>query len=266
MLQQNSLQQSIWEIKNTWDTAHPDNVEIFSNSSNLLELVEQFGSIFCSGPFYYYVFNFTKKIAEVVSPNFSKIIGIPSSKLNVSTFLEVMHPDDRSHFIQCEKVAGQFLHEYINSPEILRYKVNYFFRLKKANGDYGIFQHQALALGLDKNLIVKTALSIDTEVSHIFSFSPKSISFMDIKGLNSFMKVDPYNYNFSQIDNQTQLLSIREKNIIELFSQGFGNEEIGAKLYISPHTVRTHRNNIRNKMGAKNTTQAVAIALREGFI
>lgn len=37
-------------------------------------------------------------------------------------------------------------------------------------------------------------------------------------------------------------------------------------LGISPHTVKTHTKSVREKLGAVTTTQAVALALRQGLI
>jgi len=55
-------------------------------------------------------------------------------------------------------------------------------------------------------------------------------------------------------------LGDREIEIIKLLSQGFDTIEIAEKLFISKHTVSTHRKNILNKTGVNNTTQLVQFA------
>ena len=56
-------------------------------------------------------------------------------------------------------------------------------------------------------------------------------------------------------------LSTREREILSLISLEFTAKEIAKKLYISPHTVDTHRKNLQVKMDVKNTAGMV----RRGF-
>jgi DNA-binding CsgD family transcriptional regulator len=55
----------------------------------------------------------------------------------------------------------------------------------------------------------------------------------------------------------TQKLTVREIEIIGLIMQGYTNQEIADKLFISYETVRTHRKNILLKTGAKNTATLI---------
>jgi LuxR family maltose regulon positive regulatory protein len=61
-------------------------------------------------------------------------------------------------------------------------------------------------------------------------------------------------------------LSERELEVLELFSQGLTNSEIASKLFLSPHTVKTHSSNIYSKLGVHRRTQAVARARALGLL
>ena len=61
-------------------------------------------------------------------------------------------------------------------------------------------------------------------------------------------------------------LSEREIEIIRLISNEKTNKEIADELFLSPHTVNTHRKNIMNKLGIKNTAGIVIYAFRENII
>ncbi|MGB0887593.1 MAG: LuxR C-terminal-related transcriptional regulator, partial [Vicingaceae bacterium] len=61
-------------------------------------------------------------------------------------------------------------------------------------------------------------------------------------------------------------LSEREIEVIKLISDGFSNKEIAEKIFLSTHTVNTHRKNIMNKLGIKNTAGIVIYAFRENII
>ncbi|WP_296623470.1 response regulator [Marivirga sp.] len=55
-------------------------------------------------------------------------------------------------------------------------------------------------------------------------------------------------------------LGDREIEVIKLLAKGLGTNEIAEQLFISKHTVSTHRKNILNKTGVNNTTQLIQFA------
>ncbi|RPG80889.1 MAG: DNA-binding response regulator [Crocinitomicaceae bacterium TMED114] len=61
-------------------------------------------------------------------------------------------------------------------------------------------------------------------------------------------------------------LSKRELEVICLIAEGFTNPQISEKLFVSPHTVTTHRRNILNKLGANNTAAVVLYAVQAGLV
>ncbi len=52
-------------------------------------------------------------------------------------------------------------------------------------------------------------------------------------------------------------LSKRELEIVELLEKGLTTKEIAADLFLSHHTVDTHRRNILRKTTVKNTAQLI---------
>lgn len=62
------------------------------------------------------------------------------------------------------------------------------------------------------------------------------------------------------------LLSPRERRVTAELARGAGVEEIAAALCISPHTARTHVRNVRRKLGARTSAEAVARALMLGLV
>lgn len=67
-------------------------------------------------------------------------------------------------------------------------------------------------------------------------------------------------------DESEVVLTRREKEVLELVAEGMTNNEIGAKLFISPSTVDTHRNNLIAKFEAKNTASLIRLAAQKKFI
>ena len=60
-------------------------------------------------------------------------------------------------------------------------------------------------------------------------------------------------------------LSEREREIITLIAEGMTNATISEKLFLSKHTVNTHRKNIMAKLGVKNTAGIVMYAVKEKY-
>ena len=61
-------------------------------------------------------------------------------------------------------------------------------------------------------------------------------------------------------------ISEREMEIIKLIAEGYSNKEVADKLFLSTHTVTTHRKNIMNKLGLNNTAGLVLFAVRENLV
>jgi len=61
-------------------------------------------------------------------------------------------------------------------------------------------------------------------------------------------------------------LTRREVDVLSLVARGFGNKEIGDVLGTASGTVKAHVQSILGKLGAKDRTHAVTIALRRGII
>jgi DNA-binding NarL/FixJ family response regulator len=61
-------------------------------------------------------------------------------------------------------------------------------------------------------------------------------------------------------------LSAREVEVLALVAAGNRNRDIGERLFIAEETVKVHLRSIFEKLGAKDRTQAIAIAVRRGIV
>lgn len=61
-------------------------------------------------------------------------------------------------------------------------------------------------------------------------------------------------------------LTEREREILGLLAEGLRNDDIAARLYISPQTVQTHVRNLLSKLGVHSKLEAVAFAVRHGAV
>jgi DNA-binding NarL/FixJ family response regulator len=77
---------------------------------------------------------------------------------------------------------------------------------------------------------------------------------VDIENIEDSLSCDPV------------YLSDRELEIIKLIAEGYTNAQISVVLYISNHTVNTHRKNIMKKLGVNNTAAIVMFAVKTGLV
>ncbi|HET6168094.1 MAG TPA: response regulator transcription factor [Marmoricola sp.] len=62
------------------------------------------------------------------------------------------------------------------------------------------------------------------------------------------------------------VLTQREREVVALVGRGLSNDEIGAELYLSPATARTHVSHAMGKLGARDRAQLVVIAYETGLV
>ncbi len=64
----------------------------------------------------------------------------------------------------------------------------------------------------------------------------------------------------------TALITLREKEVLVQISQGYTTKEIASRLFISWHTVISHRKNLLIKMDARNTAGLVRVAFEQKIL
>jgi two-component system response regulator NreC len=62
------------------------------------------------------------------------------------------------------------------------------------------------------------------------------------------------------------LLTSREREILQLLAEGKANKEVATALNISPYTVETHRSHILQKLNLHNPAELILYAVRKGII
>jgi DNA-binding CsgD family transcriptional regulator len=62
------------------------------------------------------------------------------------------------------------------------------------------------------------------------------------------------------------VISERELEVIRYIAEGYTNVEIADKLYLSQHTINTHRKNIMAKLGVNNTAAIVMYAVKTKLV
>jgi DNA-binding NarL/FixJ family response regulator len=124
----------------------------------------------------------------------------------------------------------------------------YYFKMIKA-GAHGFIQKNTNVEELQK--------AIETVASGDNYFSPNILQ-------RIILKISPGGLHNSETN--AMQLTHREKEILMLICQGYSNNEIGQKLFISPKTVDNHRTNLLTKTGTRNSAHLVMYAIKNNLI
>ena len=132
-------------------------------------------------------------------------------------------------------------------------------------GNYKTFLHQAKVLTISEDGKIQQTICVHTDVTYLRIPFDHKISFIPID-------CDLQTYHFEYLDNKYELASSisvkftkRENDIITLLGQGKSVDKIANILFISKHTVNTHKKNIFKKSQCRNSAELVVKCLREGF-
>ncbi len=118
---------------------------------------------------------------------------------------------------------------------------------------------------------VKSYIKKDCDISEIVQSireTARGGKFFCGQILNTIRKeaIDINDLDLAEYNCEPVTISEREIEIITLIAEGYTNIEIADKLFLSPHTVNTHRKNILQKLGVNNTAAVVMYAVKTQLV
>lgn len=247
----------IQSLHDVWET----NRTIKNTNQHQISFDDLTNSIISTGPFSFYIIDFFDMSLSHISPSLFQLHDFDPETITFNEVLGAIHPDDINFVVKAEAFLTKFFYENIGREKLLSYKISYSHRCRMKNGEYALFNHQALMLTMDDNGGYGKSLNIHTRIDHLSSFNTYKISLIGLNGEPSFM-----NLSLDEDNNESSEFSKREIDIIKLIGNGLNNTEIAEKLFISPLTVKKHRNNILTKSNSKNTAELIKNCILQGVI
>lgn len=239
----------------------------FGNESapSLLKLEADFykklWNYFLIGDSYYFILNHHLLEFEFVSKEIRNVMGYDPAVFNVQMMNEILHPDDFPFFLSMGSRLRDFF-ATLPMDKLMKYKVRYDVRYRKANGDYARILYQGIMLEHDEQGRILRTLGVHTDITYLKPEGKPALSYIGIDNEPSYVDVGLDN-NFLAGRHE---LTRREKQVLSLLIQGKLSKEIGSILKISKQTVDTHRKNMLHKNNLSNTGELIGKALTHGWI
>lgn len=267
----NSLGMEHNKISEFWRKEYSDGIHHYEP----FEISDQFkkiAALFTPGTSYFYVLNTHNLELDFISPQVKEFVGPDAEKVTIEKLLSLASSGEIEKIVKKEKVIKDFYSRFLPKEKITRYKIVYTYKMKDFSKKERVMLHQATPISTTNEGILKHVVSIHTDITHLVSKSTSTVSFLDINGEESFYNVDPDQEKFDPCLARSEpagllgALSKRELEVLENITSGLNTKEIAEKLFVSTHTIQTHRKNIMKKCGCRNTAELVAETMVAGLV
>jgi DNA-binding CsgD family transcriptional regulator len=222
-----------------------------------LERLDEVGSSAIS------VFDVCRRTHVYTSPSYRERLGLvaESAAGPIAGGLDaLMHPDDLIGALDAGYEAMRFIMD--QPPDAWRHlKVLHDFRLRRSPTEWVRVVEQYLLLETAPGGTLWLTLSIVDVSPEQDLEAPFRGSIVDMRkgavvSIGSSLVAEP----------DAEILTDREREVLSLVASGLASKEIAEGLFLSVHTVNTHRQNILRKTGAQNSAGAIRYAQQRGLI
>ena len=158
-----------------------------------------------------------------------------------------------------QKGTKYFVEESNGEPE--KFVMNLECLYKRATGEYFHFLQQSVCIEKDSDENPFLILSYIHDITYLKK--SETANFV----ITTPDEIKWWNFNFDKnCFEPVQPISNQEKKILLLLAEGKSSKEIAEVLFISPHTVDTHRRHLLEKTNCIDTTGMITYARLVGLI
>jgi DNA-binding CsgD family transcriptional regulator len=211
------------------------------------------------------IFDLYKNEHVFYSPNFCTLLGYRLKEIiekGQGYLDEKIHPVD---YIELNKngISLIKLCYHFSNDEKMNYKLLNEYRILNSDDKYirVIEQHQLLELDIFGNIWLTLSM-IDISPNQDINEGLKS-QLLDFR-TGKIISFQNENTNYKKEIKIS--LTQREIQILQMVKNGLLSKEISDNLFISVHTVNTHRQRVLEKLGANNSMEAIVFASKLGLL
>lgn len=203
-----------------------------------------------------YVFNW-KKGGISFEIGLQKLLGYTKEELYFKDMIEFIHPEDRYLVENITKEAVR--HTYATSLPKTSAQLFITYRFRKKDGDYLRLMRQTSSYEFNNEGNMKTNVSILTDIT--FMGMRHTVDWdLQSDGL------DITEFKEKIYGVYRKIFTNREKEVIQSIEKGLTTVQIAKKMFVSHHTVSTHRKKIFKKARVNNITDLIFFCKKNGII
>lgn len=185
-----------------------------------------------------------------------EMLGYSEEEFDFNLTCSYFHPDDQETLNRLIKATLAFASENFVEKEV-SFVLTY--RIRKKNGSYIKVMRQSNTFECDEEGKIISNLSVLTDIDFLKTGNKVEWRF-DAPGLDQQKFREYIAKEFSGFFTK------RESEIARWLRKGLSSTEIGNKIYLSKHTVDTHRRNMLKKSKSKNTVELINFCEVNGII
>lgn len=207
---------------------------------------------------FFYIADLIKLNVLFVSKGYYDFFGQIDPESYPSAVFEASHPDDKErHSLARSKLIklGQDLSINPNGNN----HISSNLRIKNVQGNYIHLMFQGCLIQSEVPLPSVYLIMVHTDITELSKIN---------RGYHFYVGSDSSFFRFpdNELFNTGNIFTKREYEIISCLAKGMDNEQIAEKLFLSIHTVYTHRRNLLAKTGKRNTLELVIELQERGVI
>lgn len=171
-----------------------------------------------------------------------EMLGYSEQEFNYGSMMRAIHPADSDALLRVMDAVAEYAGSAWTGPEVV---LSITYRIRKKNGNYIKVLCQTT---ISNHSVDKQMVSQLTDISFMKSGNYVEWTF-DAPNL------DQEKFRMYVQQSYQQFFSSRELEVLELIDKGLTSNAIAEKLFLSKHTVDTHRRKMLQKSGCANAIE-----------
>lgn len=208
---------------------------------------------------FFYILDFTRLKIVFTSKGCHQMIGLKPEEMDARNIFSRTHPEDHQRHNVSRSKVFQLTNDIFMDPNENYAVVSSNYRFLNLKGAYRNLLVQGYIFKCEKPEPNIFGILVHTDIEW----------FGEIKyGFNNYIGKDLNHFRLP--DNELILegcvFTEREFQIIKLIKEGLSSKQIGEKIFLSSHTVDTHRRNILKKTNQSNISELVIDLMERGVL
>src|SRR5690606_11467149 len=207
-----------------------------------IEISQWLLNFFQEGGYCYFIVSPPEMRKEYTTHSITDFIGYTPERLTWEKLHEYIHPYVLNNNMQFAATITEF-RKNLPTEKVMKYKTRYDFRIQCKNGNYKRLLQQVIPIQTDEDGAILRTFVIFTDISHLKQNNKMVLSILGLEGEPSYFDIQPV----QKLIPHKEILSRREKEVLQLLADNHSSKKVGEILSISPYTVNTHRKNMFRK-------------------